>query len=585
MSFTTHLRWELSLGLQRVPDYPGAAVTLPEVQRGLQIFFHALSGSCRREITTASDDAGPGRIKRRVLAQKHWRELAWQQPDQAHLPARIGRFPSRALNRDLYYWLAAFLALEKSVPSNAALNPGLAHLLAGVCVSETALQRFPGLRSRYARLCRACIEEREGLLGCVGADDANGFALLEAGIRRGLGDTRALPHPWLARALEEAAGRGAQPGDPPRELLARPLPFWPAAVWGHPAPPSERHAAPLPEYVDPDLLQEAGRSASFEVEDHAEDRGQSSDAAGHDDTGEALTGVLLYPEWHFRRRKYRPDWCRVYEQTPAAAAEAAVDPELQRLAARVRRRFESFRMQDRWRRRLLDGEDVDIDGFIESMAERRATGQTKDELYRHRIRSERELSVAVLLDTSNSTQGRVDGLHRIIDVAQRAMLVIAEALQGLQDDFALYAFSSHSRAFVDCLRIKGFTEDYNDLVRRRILALSPEGSTRMGAALRHVGGILAHRPRRHRLLLVLTDGRPYDPADRYQGRYALEDTRRALVDLRTSGVFPFGFTIDRQGQDYLPHLFGVGRYFVLSKVAALPEALPRIYARLTGLGK
>ncbi len=584
MSFAANLRLELALGLHRVPDYPEAAMSLVEVQRGLQIFFHALSGSSSHEITTATDDAGTGMLKRKVFAQRHWQDLAWQNPDQAHLPARIARFPLRALNRDLYYWLAAYLALEKTLPCRPDLNPGLAHLLTGVFVSEVALQRFPGLRSRYARLCSACLEERDALFESLGYDRANGFALLEAGIRRGLGNSNGLAHPWLERALQEAK-RGALPGNPPGELMARSLPFWPAAVWGHPAPPFERHTEPLPEYVDSDLLQDASQSATFEVEDREQAGAYKADAEESGVSGERLTGVSVYPEWHYRRREYRLDWCRVYEQIPPAATDATLDPELQRLASRVRRRFESFRMQDRWRRRLVDGEDVDIDSFVETVTERRGTGHSKDDLYRHRIRAERELSVAVLLDNSNSTQGRVDGLHRIIDIAQRAMLVIAEALQGLQDEFALYAFSSHSRAFVDCLRIKGFTESYNEDVRRRILALAPEGSTRMGAAVRHVGGILARRPRRHRLLLVLTDGRPYDPADRYQARYALEDTRRALLDLRTLGVFPFGFTIDRKGQEYLPHLFGPGRYFVLSKVAALPEALPRIYARLTGLGK
>ncbi len=84
---------------------------------------------------------------------------------------------------------------------------------------------------------------------------------------------------------------------------------------------------------------------------------------------------------------------------------------------------------------------------------------------------------------------------------------------------------------------------------------------------------------------MLTDGRPYDPADRYQGRYALEDTRRALIDLRTAGIVTFGLTIDRQGQEYSPYLFGPGKHLVFSNVADLPESLPRLYARLICLGK
>ena len=65
----------------------------------------------------------------------------------------------------------------------------------------------------------------------------------------------------------------------------------------------------------------------------------------------------------------------------------------------------------------------------------------------------------------------------------------------------------------------------------------------------------------------------------------LEDTRRAVIDLHAAGIFTFGLTIDRQGQEYLLYLFGPGKYLVFSNVAGLPESLPRLYARLTGLGK
>ncbi len=583
MHVAANLRFDLAVGLRRTTSYPDAAVGLVDVQRGLHVFLHALAGSCRLEIVAASDNSRHGRFRRRVSAKRHWRELAWQNADYAYLPENIARFPDRSLNRDLYYWLAAYLAFEQEIPTDSRLRPGLEHLLRGVAISELLVRQYPGLRKRYARLCQACLEQRDAHNDALQRHRGTGFALVEAGIRHGLGDSQPVHHPWLTRALE-AARRGELLDDPPAALASGPLAFWPAAVWGHPAPPDARPAKPLPDYVDPELLNDSP-APGYRTDEPVEDQAFDPDARDTVEDGERLTGALLYPEWHHRRGEYLLDWCRVFEQVPPAAGTKIPNQELQQLAARVRRRFEAFRMQDRWQRRLIDGEEVDVDAFVEASTERRATGYKSDRLYRHRVRNERELSVAVLLDVSNSTQGRVDGLHRVIDIAQRAMLVVAEALQGLQDEFALYAFSSFSRAYVDCLRIKGFTEGYSDTVRQRILTLAPEGSTRMGAALRHVGGVVANRPRRHRLLLVLTDGRPYDPADRYAGRYALEDTRRALIDLRKLGVFPFGLTIDQKGQEYLPHLFGVGRYFVLSNVAALPEVLPRVYARLTGLEK
>ena len=189
----------------------------------------------------------------------------------------------------------------------------------------------------------------------------------------------------------------------------------------------------------------------------------------------------------------------------------------------------------------------------------------------------------VLLDVSNSTAFQL-GPSRVIDVERQAMLVLAEALSELGDVFSIYAFSGYGRTQVDILRLKDFDDDYNDAVRKRIFSLAPRGSTRIGAALRHMGKRFMRRSERHRLLLLLTDGRPFDPADNYKGLYALEDTRKALQELHNDGIYAYGLTIDQAGVEYLPYLFGPGKYTVFSNVLALPEFLPKLYAKLTGLG-
>ena len=196
---------------------------------------------------------------------------------------------------------------------------------------------------------------------------------------------------------------------------------------------------------------------------------------------------------------------------------------------------------------------------------------------------ERDLAVAVALDMSRSTAAWV-GEHRVIEVARQSMTVLAEALSAAGDEFALYGFASDSRLRVRCHRLKGFDERYEDRTRRRLGAVEPGDYTRMGAAVRHVGRRLRERANARKLMLVITDGRPHDPTDGYEGRYALEDTRRALRELRVDGVHCVGLTIDRRGRSWLPYLFGPGHYSVISHPDALPAALPRLYARITDLG-
>ena len=100
-----------------------------------------------------------------------------------------------------------------------------------------------------------------------------------------------------------------------------------------------------------------------------------------------------------------------------------------------------------------------------------------------------------------------------------------------------------------------------------------------GAAVRHATAMLKERPSGHQLLLLLTDGKPND-VDHYEGRYGVEDTRRAVQEARRTGITVFGITIDLKAKDYFPVLFGRGGYAIVGDAMRLPAALPAIYRRL-----
>jgi nitric oxide reductase NorD protein len=102
----------------------------------------------------------------------------------------------------------------------------------------------------------------------------------------------------------------------------------------------------------------------------------------------------------------------------------------------------------------------------------------------------------------------------------------------------------------------------------------------MGAAIRHVSDQLDKQGSRKRLLMILTDGKPND-VDHYEGRFALEDCRRAVIEARGRGQEVFAVTVDRNAQDYLPAIFGRQGYALVSNIARLPSALPAIYRNLT----
>jgi len=78
---------------------------------------------------------------------------------------------------------------------------------------------------------------------------------------------------------------------------------------------------------------------------------------------------------------------------------------------------------------------------------------------------------------------------------------------------------------------------------------------------------------------VLTDGRPND-IDHYEGRFAVEDTRKAVREARRLGIAVFGVTVDASAQSYFPTLFGRGGYAIVGNIRGLPAALPAIYRQL-----
>lgn len=140
--------------------------------------------------------------------------------------------------------------------------------------------------------------------------------------------------------------------------------------------------------------------------------------------------------------------------------------------------------------------------------------------------------------------------------------------------------SSLRRHHVRLQQLKTFEQPYDDRTRGCIQALKPGYYTRMGAAIRQATQLLGKRKQRHKLLLLLTDGKPND-LDLYEGRYGVEDTRQAVAEARRQGLVPFCITIDKQASDYLPYLFGAHGYTLIRQPEQLPLRLPQLYRQLT----
>ncbi len=291
---------------------------------------------------------------------------------------------------------------------------------------------------------------------------------------------------------------------------------------------------------------------------------------------------IAYPEWDFRIAAYHPARAVVRER-PLAPGNAQWAQTVLRRNVReveeVRRRFERLRPRRIRLTRQLDGADVDISAYAIAYADARAGRGGQDRLYEIVRPVRRDLAISLLVDISGSTDSWLSEQSRIIDVEKEAVLLACEALDALGDRYNVTAFSGEGPEAVNLYPIKRFNERYGDGVRQKIAGLEHDRYTRMGAALRHATAQLGRESAHHRLLLLLTDGKPND-VDVYEGRYGIEDTRQAVAEARLQGIQPFCLTVDREAPSYMPRIFTSGGYAVLRRTHTLPRALVEVVRRL-----
>jgi len=309
------------------------------------------------------------------------------------------------------------------------------------------------------------------------------------------------------------------------------------------------------------------------------ERGTTSGVQAFKDPDEhpldGLPRPTWYDEWNADRGVYVKRGAAVRDVAPDEGDERWAPDTLRRHAAivrQIRQKFERLRARRVLLRRQRAGDDLDLSACVGAIVDRRTGRPLDDRLYLDARPARRGLAIAFLADVSGSTETRVTDDLRIIDIEKIALLLAGEAIDALGDAYAMYAFAGKTSADVRVTTLKDFRARNDDAAHRRIAALKPGGFTRLGTALRHVTRQLSRQTAGHRLLLLLSDGRPND-VDEYQSEYGVEDSRQAIFEARASGVFPFCLTVDRDASEYLPRIFGRTGHTIVQRPEQLPSAL------------
>jgi len=298
-----------------------------------------------------------------------------------------------------------------------------------------------------------------------------------------------------------------------------------------------------------------------------------------------VSDPYCYPEWDYQVQLLRPDWVTVYERRQPVGLAGEIDEILTRhrpVTAKIRKIIDLLQPEGVARERNLeDGDDIDLNAAVDAMISiRRGETPNPRVTMRHTVKR-RDLAIVVLLDLSESTGDRIkESGQSILELTREACALVATAITGVGDPFAIHGFASDGRHDVRYFRFKDFDERFDDQVKARLAGMSGGLSTRMGAAMRHAGFHLMRQSENRKLILLVTDGEPAD-IDERDPQHLRQDTRKVVDDLQQQGIQSYCLTLDPNADEYVRRIFGTGRYTIVDRVTRLPEKLPMLFATLT----
>ena len=289
---------------------------------------------------------------------------------------------------------------------------------------------------------------------------------------------------------------------------------------------------------------------------------------------------ITYDEWDYQKKKYKPDFCKLYPQNTNETApdyykktlkeNATILNGLRKMLANINNRY-------REQRRQTQGDYFDLDAVTDRFVDIYAKRTPDEKIYLSKRKMEKDLSIILLLDVSLSSDGYVDG-NRVIDVEKQVSILFGEILNEYEVDFSIGAFYSKTRNFSHFLNLKSFDESWQK-GKHKIGTVQPQGYTRIGTAIRHAGSLLEQRDTKNKWLILISDGKPND-YDRYEGKYGIQDVKQALRELKSKEINSYALAIEAEAKHYLPQMFGQNHYQILSTPIELLQSLVKLYEKI-----
>ena len=582
--------WDKHLSKKVHKFHEEQRVHFSDISKSLNIFHHLMGGEKGKDLQVTDkryvDTTRTTLQKLSFLGKEFF--LTWQDDDSIYLPASFAYFATKEENEMLYYWLIAMSVHVNATDKNLIeQNQKAMHHLT---------DRYSGFKTFYDSASEYLIEKYEQLAFIKSLDEKTDEDLINN-----------YPNPmWIypsALTLNKANNLAESDEDLTRaedkdesDVLEM-----------------KKQANQMDDKHETDgflaFLPESLMSIFEQVNvDRMEDDSFDENALYHaEDLDEITIGqkqanlssrikmdfdlvpdmTVMYPigkghyidEWDYLKNDYLINYVRILPQVNTNIIPIELPSRLKKTVRKIQAELDLLKLDRIKNDNLPYGDEINIDSWIEYSGHQNKS-MHHQKFYTTFEKKTRDMATLILADVSLSTEGGITQDIRIIDVIKDSLMVFSEALQKLQDKFAIYTFSSLQNKKVYFTIIKNFKNRYDDLVRGRIDSIKPEYYTRMGAAIRESAKILDKQQSTNKLLLIISDGKPNDE-DRYDGRYGIEDTKKAIQEVKKKGITPFCITVDLDAKEYLSYLFGRDGFAVVRDGQKLPKVLTEVYINLT----
>lgn len=568
--------------------YEKAQVPLEGRAKSLKTFYHLFGGDKAKELHVT--DKRLLNTSRTLLERFSGKGksffLAWQDDKALYFPASLSYFNDKNLNDMHYYWLSAMLS-RVDIKSNNIVNENKK-------VENLLINKYPGFKNFHKRAREFLVVKypelsylnpsSEDLIDdksypnplWIYPSDSNNKTLLDFNDEEEMGREDGKEDKTEVLKMKKKAQQIDDDKESDGLLL-----FLPESLMS------------LMEQVNVDRQENDSfdEDALYNAEELDEitlgrkDANLASrikmdlDISSNSAEDYPLGKGYLRDEWDYKKKIYLKNYVSIKPQISINIVPLPLPKRLQKMMKKIQGELDLMELDRIKIDNLPYGDELNLDTWIDYKGQENHSNHSQ-RFFQSFKKKTRDMATLILADISLSTEAGITQDIRVIDMIKDSLMVFSESLHRLQDKFGIYAFSSVKNKKVNFHIIKNFKEKYNNMVLGRIDAIKPGYYTRLGAAIRESAKVLDMQQSSNKLLLIISDGKPND-VDRYDGRYGIEDTKKAIQEVRKKGITPFCITIDVEAKEYLPYLFGKNSYAVIRDAKKLPKVVTQIYMNLT----